>query len=60
MTHVMPELENELDDALELVRRAYPRELVVAEDLMRVVVWDIPVWNRLWRNGAGMPGRDPR
>lgn len=32
----MPELEDELDDALALVRRAYHGELVVAEDGLRI------------------------
>jgi ribonuclease BN (tRNA processing enzyme) len=36
VTHVMPALENELDDALTQVRLAYDGELIVAEDLMRI------------------------
>lgn len=37
VTHVMAELEDELPDALRLVRRRYEGPLVVAEDMLRVV-----------------------
>lgn len=38
LTHVMPDLEDELEDAIAQVRRAYAGELMVAEDLMRLEV----------------------
>ena len=38
LTHVFPTLEHELADAVELVRRSYEGELLVAEDLMRIVL----------------------
>lgn len=38
VTHVMPELEDELDAALTEVRRAYQVEPTVAEDLLRIAV----------------------
>lgn len=38
VTHVMPELEDELDAALTEVRRAYQVEPTVAEDLLRNAV----------------------
>ncbi len=37
VSHVMSELEAELDAALSEVRRAYDGELIVAEDLMRII-----------------------
>lgn len=39
VTHVMPELENELPAALDGVRSAYAGELILAEDLLRVPVY---------------------
>lgn len=36
VTHVMPELEDELDEALTFVAEAYDGEIVVARDLLRV------------------------
>jgi ribonuclease BN (tRNA processing enzyme) len=38
VNHVMPELEDELDEALRELRRFYDGPLVVAEDLLRVTV----------------------
>lgn len=38
LTHVMPELEDEVDAALAEVRRSYTGELVVASELLRVTV----------------------
>ena len=38
LTHVMPELEDEIEPALGLVRESYSGEVVTAEDLMRVAV----------------------
>ena len=38
LTHVMPELENEIAPALDLVRERFGGEVIVAEDLMRVPI----------------------
>ena len=38
VNHVMPELEDELDEALMELRRFYDGPLIVAEDLLRVTV----------------------
>jgi len=38
LSHVMPELEDELDDAVRLVREAYDGEIVVARDLLSLRV----------------------
>lgn len=36
LTHVMPELEDQLDAAVELVRTSHDGEIVVAHDGLRI------------------------